>query len=125
MPHFSILVRYCLPVLYLAGPNGARRCAAPSGWRTRLEKCGEAAVEHLYIKPYKWTKVHLSHSSYTITCHSGIMATISWMSPDYPVDTYNSPPRNVASADRMDFGPPFNQSIMKLLARIQPRKFSS
>lgn len=33
------------------------------------------------------------------------MANISWMSPDYPVDKYDGPPRNVAYIDQVHFDP--------------------
>ena len=31
------------------------------------------------------------------------MTKISWISPDYPIEKYEGPPRNIASIDQLDF----------------------
>lgn len=33
------------------------------------------------------------------------MANVSWISPDYPVETYDGPPRNIACIDQLKFDP--------------------
>ncbi|KAJ5209768.1 hypothetical protein N7449_004147 [Penicillium cf. viridicatum] len=42
------------------------------------------------------------------------MTNVSWMSPDYPIDNYDGPPRNVAYIDQLNFDPdlqPVNYDI--------------
>lgn len=33
------------------------------------------------------------------------MANVSWISPDYPVEPYDGPPRNIAYIDQLEFDP--------------------